>query len=62
MLNAIVAIELTSVVLCAFDVFVDTDFYTDTFFESFPQFVERYDLKVLDTHYPQLGFEGADYR
>ena len=35
MLNAIVAIELTGVVLGAFDVFVDTDFYTETFFKSF---------------------------
>lgn len=59
MLNAIVAIELTSVVLGAFDVFVDTDFYTETFFESFHQFVERFVLKVVDTVFPQLGFEGA---
>ena len=62
MLNAIVAIELTGVVLGAFDVFVDTDFYTERFFESFHQFVERFVLKVVDTVFPQLGFEGADYR
>ena len=62
MLNAIVAIELTGVVLGAFDVFVDTDFYTERFFESFHQFVERFVLKVVDTIFPQLGFEGADYR
>lgn len=62
MLNAIVAIELTGVALGAFDVFVDTDFYTETFFESFHQFVERFVLKVVDTVFPQLGFEGADYR
>lgn len=62
MLNAIVAIELTGVVLGAFDVFVDTDFYTERFFESFHQFVERFVFKVVDTVFPQLGFEGADYR
>ena len=52
MLNAIVAIELTGVVLGAFDVFVDTDFYTERFFESFHQFVERFVLKVVDTALP----------
>ena len=62
MLNAIVAIELTGVVLGAFDVFVDTDFYTETFFKSFHQFVERFVLEVVDAVFPQLGFEGADYR
>ena len=62
MLNAIVAIELTSVALGAFDVFVDTDFYTERFFESFHQFVERFVLEVVDAVFPKLGFKGADYR
>ena len=55
MLNAIVAIELTGVVLGAFDVFVDTDFYTETFFKSFHQFVERFVLEVVDAVFPQLA-------
>ena len=48
MLNAIVAIELTGVALGAFDVFVDTNFYTETFFKSFHQFAERFVLEVVD--------------